>query len=62
MKYLQGMQKNIIMETKQALEIVLELAQLGAEKENGYVNDERAEANYEAIAEVKDYKRDLIRD
>ena len=49
------------METKQAFEIVLELAQLGAEKENGYVNDDRAEANYEAIEEVKDYKKDLIR-
>jgi hypothetical protein len=49
------------METKEAFEIVLELAQLGAEKENGYVGDDRAEANYEAIAEVKDFKKDLVR-
>ena len=49
------------MKTKEAFEIVLELAQLGAEKENDYVNTERAEANYEAIAEVKDFKEDIIR-
>jgi len=45
------------MKTKEAFDIVIELAQLGAEKENSYVTDERADANYEAIAEVKDFKK-----
>ena len=50
------------MKNREAIEIVLELAELGAEKENGYVPEERSSKNYEAIWQVEDFKNDLVRE
>ena len=43
------------MREEEAFKIVLELAKLGAEKEDQYVGDERAGDNYEAIKKVEIY-------
>ena len=50
------------MKNKEALDIVLELAKLGAENEHGNVDETRVDSNYEAIYQIEDYYNDVMED
>ena len=56
-------ERNIIMENRKAMKIVLRLAELGAqvEEDEGVQSDVDGMNNYEAIYQMQDYMNDLMR-
>jgi len=57
-------ERNIIMENRKAMKIVLRLAELGAqvEEDEGVQSDVDGMNNYEAIYQMQDYMNDLMRE